>query len=323
MTNNTKKLLGIVLLIVVIAGLVFLFNTKDKQPESNLKEVITKETSEQPYLTEITYTNISGKAINTELKKTFKQAGISTKTIDDFLADVLFYNQMIGVNLGDTFVPEKEKFRTVKNLVPAYNLEFIEQLWENYEPNDPGENCRITSFRLLDDMIDVGNPTTEYSGFMFMDEESLAFPKRKINREHLSKFQTVFASIPTAPVKDQTVHQQKIKEHFKNSQITFKNADKISLITVWMHDDLDNVLFVGHTGVLIKKSNHQWWFLEKVSFQEPYQLLVFKNKTQLNDYLMAKYDVSWGQPTARPMIFENDNIIEGFRLNPETTKKQL
>ncbi|PID51904.1 MAG: hypothetical protein CR972_04705 [Candidatus Moraniibacteriota bacterium] len=74
--------------------------------------------------------------------------------------------------------------------------------------------------------------------------------------------------------------------------------------------------------MLLKKSDDEWWFIEKISFQEPYQLVVFKNKVALNDYLMAKYDVSWDQSTARPLIFENDRLIEGFRLNPETTKKE-
>lgn len=33
---------------------------------------------------------------------------------------------------------------------------------------------------------------------------------------------------------------------------------------------------------------------------------------------MGKYDVSWGQSTARPFIMENDELMEGWRPNPDS-----
>ena len=43
---------------------------------------------------------------------------------------------------------------------------------------------------------------------------------------------------------------------------------------------------------------------------------VFQNRTELSDYLMEKYDVEEGQPTSIPFIMENDNLMEGYRPNP-------
>ena len=48
------------------------------------------------------------------------------------------------------------------------------------------------------------------------------------------------------------------------------------------------------------------------------ELLRFADRTELSDYLMGKYDVSWGQSTARPFIMENDELMEGWRSNPDS-----
>lgn len=53
--------------------------------------------------------------------------------------------------------------------------------------------------------------------------------------------------------------------------------------------------------------------VEKVAFQEPYQSIRFKDRAELSDYLLEKYDLSWGQEVASPFIMENDQLmnIEG------------
>lgn len=55
------------------------------------------------------------------------------------------------------------------------------------------------------------------------------------------------------------------------------------------------------------------YFVEKVAFQEPYRLVKLRNRIELNDYLMERYDTSWDQDTARPFIMENDSLMEGYR----------
>lgn len=87
----------------------------------------------------------------------------------------------------------------------------------------------------------------------------------------------------------------------------FKDSP-VSLISVYF-DDEEGFLFIGHVGVLISLGNQELLFIEKVAFQEPYQAIKFSNRQELNDYLMEKYDVSWGQETARPFIMENDQLM--------------
>ena len=52
-------------------------------------------------------------------------------------------------------------------------------------------------------------------------------------------------------------------------------------------------------------------------------MLRFADRTALSDYLMGKYDTSWGQNTASPFIMENDELMDGWRPNPDRGSSAL
>ena len=79
----------------------------------------------------------------------------------------------------------------------------------------------------------------------------------------------------------------------------------------------ESLLFVGHVGVLLTAEDGTLHFVEKVAFQEPYRMLRFADRTALSDYLMGKYDTSWGQDMASPFIMENDEFMDGWRPTPD------
>ena len=85
----------------------------------------------------------------------------------------------------------------------------------------------------------------------------------------------------------------------------------------------ESLLFVGHVGVLLTAKDGTLYFVEKVAFQEPYRMLRFVDRTALSDYLMGKYDTSWGQDTASPFIMENDKLMDGWRPNPNRGSSAL
>lgn len=37
---------------------------------------------------------------------------------------------------------------------------------------------------------------------------------------------------------------------------------------------------------------------------------------------MNKYDISWEQSTAKPFIIENDELLEGYRENPNNLESE-
>ena len=106
-------------------------------------------------------------------------------------------------------------------------------------------------------------------------------------------------------------HVQTVQEEWASRGVAFRENERIRLITVFFHDkptEEESLLFVGHVGVLLTAEDGTLYFVEKVAFQEPYRMLRFADRTALSDYLMGKYDTSWGQDTASPFIMENDKI---------------
>ena len=110
-----------------------------------------------------------------------------------------------------------------------------------------------------------------------------------------------------------------MQEDWKNKEIEFLKGEKSSIISVFFHDEFE-YLFIGHMGALIHMEDGKLLFIEKLTFQAPYQDIKFDNRVDLNDYLMNKYDISWNQPTAKPFIMENDQLLEGYREKPKNQK---
>lgn len=55
----------------------------------------------------------------------------------------------------------------------------------------------------------------------------------------------------------------------------------------------------------------------KGRFSGAVSLVEVQNRTELSDYLMLKYDNSWGQDTAHTFIMENSDLMDGWRILDE------
>lgn len=160
---------------------------------------------------------------------------------------------------------------------------------------------------------------------LFFDFDSIGYSK-KLDEKQVEKFSTIFGKVPTEMVQDTEFQLEQVKKAWKERGLSFKEGIKASMISVLFHDEPiseqeKSYLFVGHVGVLVPVEDGKFLFVEKLTFQEPYQAILFDSKMHVNDYLMNKYDTSWGQPTARPFIMENAELLEGYRLNPNTKEQ--
>lgn len=98
--------------------------------------------------------------------------------------------------------------------------------------------------------------------------------------------------------------QNEVQEILANSEISSQNINLI-------YDEAKIQI-----GVLVSEKNGKLLFIEKLAFQQSYQVLKFNNRTELNDYLMNKYDTAWRQLVARPFSMENDELLKEYRNNP-------
>ncbi len=268
------------------------------------------------FISKITYSNLYDNTSKSEIKNALISSGLDKNDIDNVLSEIDEYNKYFsGALLA------KNGFITDSNLIPFYEIQNYSDFWAEKHNDFIGYNCRITSFILADNLINIDNPSKNESPILFMDNEAIKTSKNpKFTKEKILEFNTFFGQIDAKQTKNIDIHLKTIKKYWKDNNVSFNNLSA-SIITVWIHSELDNILFVGHTGILVpnkdSNKNDEFLFIEKISFEEPYQLLKFKNKVELNDYLMNKYDNWIPEKTARTFIMENDELLKGFRLNPK------
>ncbi|BBM52134.1 membrane associated protein [Leptotrichia trevisanii] len=291
------------------------FNKSDLNKNIAKNNVITG----NDYLKNITYSNLADEKTQNEVQEILKNSGISSQNINLFFQSVNYYNKK--TENTDLI---KSNFVNSQNINPTYDEAKIQKLWDKNSSNFVGFNCRITAFTLMKDFITTKNSLAKSGEMLFMDMESLKnLPFKLFSETEKDKFVNLFSEIPTKATKDVKIHVENVKNVWKERGVKFDKNSKVSMISVFFHfndDPEENILFIGHVGILVPEDNGKLLFIEKLAFQQPYQVLKFNNRTELNDYLMNKYDTAWGQPVAKPFIMENDELLKGYRNNPNNNK---
>ncbi len=92
----------------------------------------------------------------------------------------------------------------------------------------------------------------------------------------------------------------------KNIHFTNKN---VKTVFAYIYDKYDQVLFVGHAGILMEDQKSKgFYFFEKLSYYEPYQLTYFKNKSQLIKLLKSRY--TFNDDVKEPIIVMDGQVLE-------------
>ncbi len=264
----------------------------------------------KPKKEKIVYCNVVSEKVQDFLAKVLTSSGI-TNDRQNVLFDHI--NQFNSIVSSKSLATDFEEYDAKKQKYDPYDMQ---DEWNQKSPDFMGYNCRITAFSIYRDFLEIPknndvNDQMILFDLMVLDEDSSALLKT----DDKKAFSVFYSSIPTTFTKDINSHVKALQDNWKNRGIKFLKNEKASLISVLFHESMDeneNYLFVGHTGVLFE-SDGLLYFLEKIAFQEPYQLTRFNDRSELNEYLMKKYDVSYDQPTAAPFIMENDQLLEGYQ----------
>ncbi|MFR7046543.1 DUF4300 family protein, partial [Streptococcus pneumoniae] len=140
---------------------------------------------------------------------------------------------------------------------------------------------------------------------LFLDND--AIDKGKVfDSQDKEEFDILFSRVPTEATTDVKVHAEKMETFF--SQFQFN--EKARMLSVVLHDNLDGeYLFVGHVGVLVP-ADDGFLFVEKLTFEEPYQAIKFASKEDCYKYLGTKYADYTGEGLAKPFIMDNDKWVK-------------
>ena len=241
------------------------------------------------------YSNLNSKASLNEVSSILLKH-LDKGSVDNFINLVRDYNDTVGsVGLSGDFAPFTKT---------DYDVEKISSLWTAKHGDFIGTNCRINTYTLLKGKIKIPQVKSD-SELLFQDKD--AIDKGKLfDAKDQENFEILFSRVKTEATQDVKVHAKHMEDYYK--QFTFD--DKARMLSVVVHDNLDgDSLFVGHVGVLVPTTDG-YLFVEKLTFEEPYQAIKFASKKDCYKYLTTKYKGYTGLGLAKPFIMDNGKWVD-------------
>ena len=241
------------------------------------------------------YSNLNSKASLSEVRSILSKH-LDKGSVDNFINLVRDYNDTVGsVGLSGDFAPFSKT---------DYDVEKISSLWTAKHGDFIGTNCRINTYTLLKGKIKIPQVKSD-SELLFQDKD--AIDKGKLfDAKDQADFEILFSRVKTEATQDVKIHAKHMEDYYK--QFTFD--DKARMLSVVVHDNLDgNSLFVGHVGVLVPTTDG-YLFVEKLTFEEPYQAIKFASKKDCYKYLTTKYKDYTGPGLAKPFIMDNGKWVD-------------
>ena len=241
-----------------------------------------------------TYSNLASEDSVGEVKPLL-EAHLNKDSVQEYLKQVKEYNDIVGATglKGDFSQFNK----------PQYDVDKISTLWKEKKGDFIGTNCRINSYILLNKNIEIPELKVD-DELLFLDNDAIVKGKL-FNEEDKNKFQILFSRVKTEATQDIKIPANNMEKYFEN----FKFDDNARMLSVIIHDNLDgDYLFVGHVGVLVPDEDG-FLFVEKLSFEEPYQAIKFSTKEQCYKYLSTKYENYTGDGLAKPFIMDNNKMV--------------
>ena len=241
------------------------------------------------------YSNLKSKASLNEVRSILSKH-LEKGSVDNFINLVRDYNDTVGsVGLSGDFAPFSKT---------DYDVEKISSLWTAKHGDFIGTNCRINTYTLLKGKIKIPQVKSD-SELLFQDKD--ATDKGKLfDAKDQENFEILFSRVKTEATQDVKIHAKHMEDYYK--QFTFD--DKARMLSVVVHDNLDgDSLFVGHVGVLVPTTDG-YLFVEKLTFEEPYQAIKFASKKDCYKYLTTKYKDYTGPGLAKPFIMDNGKWVD-------------
>ena len=241
------------------------------------------------------YSNLKSKASLNEVRSILSKH-LEKGSVDNFINLVRDYNDTVGsVGLSGDFAPFSKT---------DYDVEKISSLWTAKHGDFIGTNCRINTYTLLKGKIKIPQVKSD-SELLFQDKD--AIDKGKLfDAKDQADFEILFSRVKTEATQDVKIHAKHMEDYYK--QFTFD--DKARMLSVVVHDNLDgDSLFVGHVGVLVPTTDG-YLFVEKLTFEEPYQAIKFASKNDCYKYLTTKYKDYTGPGLAKPFIMDNGKWVD-------------
>lgn len=183
--------------------------------------------------------------------------------------------------------------------------------WEqNHDYSDA--DCRMTAFLLLDGVLRAESTEDSYEGtYLMFDTEAIDNVDRYESiKENKNMFTTLYGE---KSVTDGGHPENTFSDSWKHYGFQV-DSDRLSLLSIVIYDPYSDVVFVGHTGVLIKYSDY-YLFIEKIAFEQPYQATRVHNMNELLDIMSLRPEYFGEEGEAGPFVYCNGEYLGTLKKN--------
>ena len=278
----------------------------DKNPDKKVQAIKEAKEVKAKSDNNFVYSSMSDSLTQKEIAQVLKNAGVKKENVDRFINYINNYDSVVGkLNTSTT------GFKAVNpNSVDYEEIsDYIMDKWYKHSMDPADINCRLTAFSLFKDNIISEGKSEDVDSWLVFDLDAIRrYELCNFKKEEVEKFLNTYAAIPTVQTKDVKKHADIIKKEWKKRKVSFVKNSSISLINGFLHFADRDLVFSGHSGVLLK-DNKGFIFIEKYSFFMPYQAIRFNNKAEVKKYLLDRLDVEYGQESSKPIIMENDKLM--------------
>lgn len=249
-----------------------------------------------------TATYMGGNNTITEICRELRSAGASH--VDTFQEWVIDFADSAGkdAKLEDTWSDPENMKADIGKCMDGWE--------QNHDYSDT--DCRMTAFLLLDGLLHADTAEDSYEGtYLMFDMEAIEDSDRY---EIIKTNKDMFA----------TLYGEKAVTDKKNPEATFSDSwkhygfeidsDRISLLSIVIYDPYSEVVFVGHTGILIEYSDY-YLFVEKIAFEQPYQATKVHTMEELLNIMSLRPEYFGEEGEAGPFVYNNGEYIGTLKKN--------
>lgn len=184
----------------------------------------------------------------------------------------------------------------------------LDRYEKNHEVSDG--NCRLTAYTLIQNRLKINNKIKNYGSYLMFDVDVLENNKNyEVINDSFEDFITLYNEIDVSNVDEKEITNAFSKK-WEEYGISI-NKGNVSLISVVIYDKDNKTLFTGHTGILIKLKN-RYIFVEKIAFEQPYQINIFNDINDLIDIFSKRPSYFESESKKGTYVFENEKLIYSY-----------
>lgn len=275
-----KKISAVALALVISSAMISCGENK-----SNLKEDNNISIENQVEKVPVTLSNMASKEMQDEVKTLLINNNINEENIDRYIKYINDFNERVK---DKTLL--KEDFVTVDSMSGLYNSIILEDRIAE-DGSILGEiNCRLASFELFKEFVSTKGEI-QVDNYLIFDIEAIENnPIISFTDEDKKKYINLFNPIDIGNVKDTNQIVKLIKEELNKREVKIDNQGNVSLINIYMNDEIENKMFVGHSVVMIENAD-EYLIIEKFSPMDPFQISKFSSREDVKKYLLSRNDI--------------------------------